>query len=361
MIAEEPAMDRRGELSAPPRHRSSLSTSSGADAPFRVTECSASRRSDVKKVRIAVAVLGLVLVLTACEQWPGDLGSSGSPVAQQRDAGQESGSGSGSPVAASAGGAGAVPAAGGCVPSDDRYSGLPGCWPGGQAATVSRVVDGDTFRLTDGREVQLIGVDAPELDECAGQAAKDHARFRVEGRDVVLHAEDGVDRDRSGRPLFYVQYTGPAGVVFDLGYSLAYNGLGVHYPSYAGNDRYTANVQEAAWRADVLNLGMFAVGCGEQTTAPTTDSDDDARDERAAAASAPEPGPRARPRPHVQPQSAPEPEPVRATNCHPSYTPCVPDGPDLDCGEIGFAVRVIGPDEFRLDGDNDGRGCDSYR
>lgn len=48
------------------------------------------------------------------------------------------------------------------------------------------------------------------------------------------------------------------------------------------------------------------------------------------------------------------------SGCHPSYTPCVPAGPDLDCGQIGFAVRVTGPDEFGLDLDLDGRGCESY-
>jgi hypothetical protein len=40
----------------------------------------------------------------------------------------------------------------------------------------------------------------------------------------------------------------------------------------------------------------------------------------------------------------------------------VPDGPDLDCPDIramGLApVDVIGRDEYRLDGDHDGLGCE---
>lgn len=46
--------------------------------------------------------------------------------------------------------------------------------------------------------------------------------------------------------------------------------------------------------------------------------------------------------------------------CHPSYRPCVPAGRgDLDCPDIGHPVQVVGPDEYRLDGDNDGEGCES--
>ncbi len=107
-----------------------------------------------------------------------------------------------------------------CEHDGGRYSGLPGCHPGGQAATVRRVVDGDSLVLTDGREVQLIGVDAPEAEECAGDEAMAHVRARVDGRDVTLHREPGVDRDRSGRPLFYIRYDGPDDS-YDLGCSLA--------------------------------------------------------------------------------------------------------------------------------------------
>jgi micrococcal nuclease len=44
--------------------------------------------------------------------------------------------------------------------------------------------------------------------------------------------------------------------------------------------------------------------------------------------------------------------------CHPSYTPCVPTGRDYDCGELSGPYTVRGPDEYRLDGDNDGVGCE---
>ncbi|MGW1739364.1 hypothetical protein ACWCPQ_11185 [Nocardia sp. NPDC001965] len=52
--------------------------------------------------------------------------------------------------------------------------------------------------------------------------------------------------------------------------------------------------------------------------------------------------------------------------CHASYDPCVPVTSDVDCeGGSGNGpaytgrVRVIGPDEYDLDRDGNGIGCES--
>lgn len=51
-------------------------------------------------------------------------------------------------------------------------------------------------------------------------------------------------------------------------------------------------------------------------------------------------------------------EPPQPT-CNPNYSGCVPDVDyDLDCADIGYTVRVIGYDEYRLDRDHDGWGCE---
>lgn len=48
-------------------------------------------------------------------------------------------------------------------------------------------------------------------------------------------------------------------------------------------------------------------------------------------------------------------------NCDPNYTPCVPNSTsDLDCADVRARVQVIGNDYHRLDGDDDGVGCESY-
>ena len=76
-------------------------------------------------------------------------------------------------------------------------------------ATVLRVIDGDTFELSGGERVRLIGVDAPELGRPGSNEAIQFVRERVEGRTVWLEA-DGADRDRHGRLRRYVWLQQPA-------------------------------------------------------------------------------------------------------------------------------------------------------
>ncbi|MET7392492.1 hypothetical protein ABZS66_03230 [Dactylosporangium sp. NPDC005572] len=55
-----------------------------------------------------------------------------------------------------------------------------------------------------------------------------------------------------------------------------------------------------------------------------------------------------------------------ASNCHPSYSPCVPVASDVDCAGgsgdgpvyVTGPIRVIGPDVYRLDADKDGVACE---
>jgi len=49
------------------------------------------------------------------------------------------------------------------------------------------------------------------------------------------------------------------------------------------------------------------------------------------------------------------------TKCNPNYSGCVPNvSYDLDCPDIGYKVQVLGYDQYRLDANKDGFGCDSY-
>lgn len=66
-------------------------------------------------------------------------------------------------------------------------------------------------------------------------------------------------------------------------------------------------------------------------------------------------------------QAPPPPPPAPAQECHPSYTPCVPIASDVDCeggsgdgpAYVRGPIQVIGPDVYRLDGnDKDGIGCE---
>jgi micrococcal nuclease len=73
---------------------------------------------------------------------------------------------------------------------------------------------------------------------------------------------------------------------------------------------------------------------------------------RLSRADCPRPKPR-RPAPRARPDRG------SSSGCHPSYRPCVPLGRDYDCGELDGPYAVVGPDEYRLDGDGDGTGCDA--
>ncbi len=86
---------------------------------------------------------------------------------------------------------------------------LAACMPVPQERTeinesrVGLVVDGDTFILSNGEYVRIIGVDAPEKGEEGYEEAADFLRERVEGKTVQLFAE-GEDRDQYGRLLRHV-------------------------------------------------------------------------------------------------------------------------------------------------------------
>jgi micrococcal nuclease len=89
---------------------------------------------------------------------------------------------------------------------------------------VSKVVDGDTFKLSNGEKVRLLGIDTPEyyesdkLDRDAetsgldkktirklGKLASDYVRNFVEGKKVYLVKEPYYDdRDKYGRLLRWV-------------------------------------------------------------------------------------------------------------------------------------------------------------
>ena len=74
-----------------------------------------------------------------------------------------------------------------------------------EQATVQRVIDGDSVRLTDGREVRYIGVDAQELgsDDPWAAAAKAANIRLVQGKRVRLEREVS-ETDRYGRLLRHV-------------------------------------------------------------------------------------------------------------------------------------------------------------
>lgn len=51
---------------------------------------------------------------------------------------------------------------------------------------VAKVFDGDTFQLTNGRRVRLMGIDAPEFNRCGGPEAKAYLEKLISGVNVGM-------------------------------------------------------------------------------------------------------------------------------------------------------------------------------
>ena len=202
---------------------------------------------------------------------------------------------------------------------------------------VTHVVDGDTLdvRLSNGKteRIRLIGIDTPERGVCFSSQATARARKLAMSKPVVLRGDATQDtRDRYGRLLAYVWIPGGK----DLGYQLVAGGHAKVYVYRTAFARLSAyRTAEAA--AKRTTAGHWKA-CGVTPT--------------------PTPAPAPIPTPPPVPTLPPAP----SGSCHPSYSPCLPIVGDLDCADVralGVApVRVLGSDPYRLDGDNDGFGCE---
>ena len=198
-----------------------------------------------------------------------------------------------------------------------------------QRGTVVWVVDGDTVdvRLTNGKRerVRLIGIDATERGSCFASQASARARALALSEQVVLRGDATQDtRDRYGRLLAYVWLPGGR----DLGYQLVAGGFAKVYVYRDLFQRHSAYTR-AERGAKASPRGLWK-RCETRPTAP---------------------------QPIVS-----APAPPASASCHASYSPCLPIVGDLDCDDVralGKApVRVLGSDPYRLDGDDDGYGCE---
>jgi endonuclease YncB( thermonuclease family) len=198
-------------------------------------------------------------------------------------------------------------------------------------AKVIRVIDGDTIVVTIGSKsyhIRYIGMDTPEevkpntpIQAMAREAAAANARL-VAGKSVLLE-RDVSETDRFGRLLRNV-WVQRNGVLTLVGLELVRTGF-AQVTTFPPDVKYVDQLTAAEAVARSAELGLWGPGA-LATTAPQGFVGDG------------------------------------GSSCHPSYTPCLPIVGDLDCADVramGKApVRVKGPDDYRLDGDHDGVGCE---
>jgi micrococcal nuclease len=132
-------------------------------------------------------------------------------------------------------------------------------------ARVIRVIDGDTFDAG-GSRVRLIGVNAPEHDECYGSQASEELARLIQGATVTLETDAQV-QDGYGMILAYVYLEGRS-VNLDLvanGFALA--------QAYPPNTRHQDELDAAMTAAQNLQIGMWAEdACGRASSDVTIDS-----------------------------------------------------------------------------------------
>jgi micrococcal nuclease len=215
--------------------------------------------------------------------------------------------------------------------------------PGTQFATVTRIVDGDTIRVDiNGKEypVRYIGIDAPEpnatdpeVKKLADAATRINATL-VEGQGVFLE-RDVSETDRFDRLLRNVWLVDSGGSKVLVNLELVRLGY-AKVTTFPPDEKYAGYLTTAEASAKADQLGLWAPG-----SAPASTSSPAAQATANTLVAASDTG---------------------GSDCHPSYTPCLPVVGDLDCAD-GRAmgkdpVRVKGPDEYRLDSDKDGLGCE---
>ncbi|MFJ4346044.1 thermonuclease family protein [Pseudomonas sp. NPDC089401] len=128
-----------------------------------------------------------------------------------------------------------------------------------QQVTVRQVIDGDTLRLSDGRSVRMIGINAPEIgrkgraSEPYADAARQRLQALVKASDGRLGLVPGVERkDRYGRTLAHLY--GRNGD--NLEAQLLSEGLGYRV-AVAPNVRLTACQQVAEQAARKARAGLW--------------------------------------------------------------------------------------------------------
>lgn len=118
------------------------------------------------------------------------------------------------------------------------------------------VYDGDTFRVTNGRDaikVRLCGIDAPEKGQRLGIAARDQLRAMLaEGEVRLLSA----DRDRYGRVV--AEAFTPKGQFINA--ELVRSGLAWHYAAYSDRCPHQRAIAQAEQQAKAARRGVFWPG-----------------------------------------------------------------------------------------------------
>jgi micrococcal nuclease len=139
--------------------------------------------------------------------------------------------------------------------------------PPGDDRTVKTVLDGDSFELTDGTTIRLIGIDAPdiEIDACYSAEATAHLKELLPVDKGVRIVYDTTRTDRFGRTLAYV-YRLPDGLFVNV--AMVRDGFARDMAS-GSNTAHADEIATALSDARTAQRGLWQA-CQATTTAPRT-------------------------------------------------------------------------------------------
>lgn len=142
-----------------------------------------------------------------------------------------------------------------------------------EKVTVERSVDGDTFVLTDGRKIRLVGVNTPESTtkiETYGKEASNYTQSKLEGKTVYLQ-KDVSDMDKYGRYLRIVWMKPPYDTMSEneirtkmFNAMLVLNGY-AEPSTYEPDITYSKFFQKFAIEARQKGIGLWAYGTNGTT------------------------------------------------------------------------------------------------
>ena len=160
--------------------------------------------------------------------------------------------------------------------------------------TVSRVIDGDTFELSDGARIRLIGVDTPETVDPRknvqwfGREASKKLKEWIENETVCLRQDRDKTQniDKYGRlPRYVWKYTAPDKTkiedffvnaeIIKQGYGFAYTRYPFEYleefrkyerDARENNRGLWDNKKQETWEKEVEKNKAFAKSCGKAET-----------------------------------------------------------------------------------------------
>jgi endonuclease YncB( thermonuclease family) len=136
--------------------------------------------------------------------------------------------------------------------------------PSAKKITVTRVVDGDTVVLSNGKKVRLIGIDTPEVGRCGYKAATSLMKSLVLNKAVVLTKGAQDNTDKYGRLLRYVNVGST-----DAGMKMIQSGRAI--ARYDSRDGYGRHTRESAYIAADRASPSKNV-CTASTPKPTSSS-----------------------------------------------------------------------------------------